>query len=87
MAAVQPETWLRALITTTTTTTTTNNNNNNTSFMRDFQASVAKMIRGTQFSTLLLYFLFCSSWRSSPKWAWATSLSRFHDHTQTHHTT
>jgi hypothetical protein len=29
MAAVQPERWLRALITTTTTTTTTNNNNKN----------------------------------------------------------
>jgi hypothetical protein len=29
MAAVQPEPWLRALITTTTTTTTTTNNNNN----------------------------------------------------------
>jgi hypothetical protein len=29
MVAVQPQPWLRALITTTTTTTTTNNNNNN----------------------------------------------------------
>jgi hypothetical protein len=29
MGAVQPEPWLRALITTTTTTTNNNNNNNN----------------------------------------------------------
>jgi hypothetical protein len=29
MAAVQPEPWLRALITTTTTTNNNNNNNNN----------------------------------------------------------
>jgi hypothetical protein len=29
MAAVHPESWLRALITTTTTTTTTTTNNNN----------------------------------------------------------
>jgi hypothetical protein len=30
--------------------------------------------------------LFLSPWRNSPQWDRASSLSRFHDHTQTHHT-
>jgi len=32
-----------------------------------------------------LQFFFVS-WRLSPQWARASSLSRLHDHTQTHHT-
>jgi hypothetical protein len=33
-----------------------------------------------------LYIFLFFPWRNSPQWASASSLSRLHDHTQTHHT-